>query len=455
MDDVFRKAVLAFIEKEGLVLPGDRVIVAASGGADSMALLQLLSEEKETLRLGALEAVHVDHRLRPESCRVAQFVADFCAQRNILLHRFVSDREIGHRSEEWSRDFRYGCFEQLAAPHTWIATAHTLSDQAETLLFRIARGTGVRGAGGIPAKRGPFIRPMLWVTKQQTEEFCKSRGIDYIMDQDNLTDDYARNRIRHYALPALESANPKAQQAMGGFCSRMTRLESYLNRQAQALLQRAQAQGGWKAEALLQADPVERQAAYAILVEHSRALRQTDVQQLDNLLRRGKGRLQIGPDTALCVQNKIVRLVREVQPAPAAALQPGEYELPGGYRLRVQLLIGKDCEETIKFVHSDKKLLKNCADYDKLTGSLVLRTRCGQDRFRPGGRNVDKSLKKLLNEAKVPENIRDLLPLVAQENRVLWLWGQGFAHGLRPTEQTKRLLILQPQENNKDLGEQE
>ena len=444
MDKRFKQAVLRFIREQDLIHPGDRVIVAASGGADSMALLQLLMEEAETLCIGSLEAVHVDHRLRPESVQVADYVADFCQKNGVQLHRFVSDAPIGHRSEEWSRDFRYGCFETLAGPNVRIATAHTLSDQAETLLFRLARGTGVRGAGGIPAKRDCFIRPMLTVTKRETEEFCALRGINYVMDKDNLTDDYARNRIRHYALPALESANPKAQAAMGNFCQKMTALEAYLQKQASELLQTAAQKDGWSAAVLMKAEPVVLQAALSQLVERFRAVRETDLDQLEKILRAGKGRLELPNKTALAVENGQLRFQKEQeQPLPPQPFVPGRYCLPGGYCFTVRLLTGKECEETIKFAQFQKKALKNCADYAKLSDSLYLRTRLPGDVYRLGGRNVDKSLKKLYNELGIPGSQRCLIPLAAAGSRVQWLWGQGFAHGLRPDSETTELLVVQ------------
>lgn len=446
----FKGEVLSFVREAGLIHPGDRVIAAASGGADSMALLQLLLEEKESLGISSLEAVHVDHHLRPESGDVAAYVADFCRKKGVLLHTFVSDAPIGHRSEEWSRDFRYGCFEKLAEPGVLIATAHTLSDQAETLLFRLARGTGVRGASGIPAKRGPFIRPMLTVTKQQTEEFCRQRGIRYIMDKDNLTDDYARNRIRHYVIPALETANPKAQAALGSFCERMTGLWQYLSRQGEHLLKTAAlSENSYSVSVLLEADPVLRQTALAMLVEQVRARRESDSEQLENILKSGKGRLELGDSTALLAENGCLRFAKkQPQPLPEQPFVPGEYHLPGGYCFTVRLLKGKDCEESIKFAQFHKKALKNCADYDKLSHGLCLRTRNPGDVFRPGGRNVEKSLKKLYNELGIPGEKRNLLPLAAEGSRVFWIFGEGFAHGLRPDEKTRKLLVVQPIMNN-------
>ena len=148
----FEERVLAACKE--LLAPGDRVIAAVSGGADSMALLQFLLEYKDALGVG-VEAAHVDHRMRPDSARDAAFVANFCQKNGVPLHAFAAAAPPARPSEEWCRELRYGFFETLAAPGVKIATAHTLSDQAETLLLRLARGAGVRGAAGIgPGRAG-------------------------------------------------------------------------------------------------------------------------------------------------------------------------------------------------------------------------------------------------------------------------------------------------------------
>lgn len=440
----FEEKVLAACK--ALLAPQDRVIAAVSGGADSMALLQFLLEYQEALGV-TVEAVHVDHRLRPQSARDAAFVAAFCGERGVPLHAFAADAPVGHRSEEWSRELRYGFFETLAGPGVKIATAHTLSDQAETLLLRLARGAGVRGAAGIPAARGCFVRPMLGVTKAQAQAFCRSRGLSWVTDEDNLTDVYARNKLRHYAMPAIEAACPGAEAAFGEFCARMGEVAQYLRgRGEQLLVSAARGPEAWRLDALAAAPAVERAEALRILVEAERPLRKGDIQRLEALLARRAGAVQLTDRTLLAVTGPVLERRRRPEEAPFAPVTaaPGEYRLPGGFCLRLRLVEGAECEETIKFAQTAKKPFDNCADYDKISSSLCLRTRRAGDRFRPAGRNVDKSLKKLFNEQKVPAPRRDALPLLAAGSRVVWLWGEGFAHGLRPDGATRRLLVVEP-----------
>lgn len=152
----FEERVLAACKE--LLAPGDRVIAAVSGGADSMALLQFLLEYKDALGVG-VEAVHVDHRMRADSARDAAFVAKFCQKNGVPLHAFAAAAPPARPSEEWCRELRYGFFETLAAPGVKIATAHTLSDQAETLLLRLARGPGCGARRASPPCAGASCGP--------------------------------------------------------------------------------------------------------------------------------------------------------------------------------------------------------------------------------------------------------------------------------------------------------
>ena len=440
----FEERVLAACKE--LLAPGDRVIAAVSGGADSMALLQFLLEYKDALGVG-VEAVHVDHRMRADSARDAAFVAEFCKKNGVPLHAFAAAAPPARPSEEWCRELRYGFFETLAGPGVKIATAHTLSDQAETLLLRLARGAGVRGAAGIPAVRGCYVRPMLGVAKAEAEDFCRRRGLAWVTDESNFSDDYARNRLRRHAMPAIEAACPGAEAAFGEFCARMGQLAQYLRGQGEHLLMSAAAgPDAWRLDALAAAPQAEREEALRILVEAERPLRKGDIPRLRALVERRAGAVQLTGRALLAVRGEVLerRRVTEHAAFEPVTAAPGEYRLPGGFGLRLRLVEGDDCEETIKFAQRAKKPFDNCADYDKISSSLCLRTRQPGDVYRPAGRNVDKTLKKLFNEKKEPAFRRGALPLLAAGSRVVWLWGEGFAHGLRPDERTRRLLVVEP-----------
>ena len=211
--NTMEQTLLAYCRRQGLFRLGDRVIVACSGGADSMALLCFLLRCKAELGITVM-AAHVDHGIRGEAAHAdARFVAEFCRTHHVpffLYDAAASGVQIPpNPSENWARSLRYTWFDALAAQqHACIATAHTLSDQAETVLFRMARGTGLHGMAGIPAVRGVYRRPFLCLTRSDTTAYCAALGQHYVQDESNFSDAYARNRIRHYAVPALQTINP-------------------------------------------------------------------------------------------------------------------------------------------------------------------------------------------------------------------------------------------------------
>ena len=241
--------VRAFCEAEALLTPlaaGKPLHLAAavSGGADSMALLHLLLALQAESGF-VLSVCHVNHGLRGETAdRDEAFVREACAELGLPL-RVFRPAEVGftvppHAGEDWARRLRYACFEQLRQEGIdCIATAHTASDQAETLLFRLARGTGLHGAGGIRPKRPGYCRPLLGLTRAETEAVCTARGQRWVTDETNTGDDYARNRLRHAALPALGSVNEAAEENLARFCEKAARADAYFARQAATLLEEA------------------------------------------------------------------------------------------------------------------------------------------------------------------------------------------------------------------------
>lgn len=445
----FEEQVMESIRSRNMLQPGDRVIAAVSGGADSMALLRFFLRRGRELGI-TLEAAHVNHGLRDAAEDDETFVAEFCAKEGVLLHCHHAGRQTERRSEEWARQLRYAFFEQLAKkePAVKIATAHTLTDQAETLLFRLARGTGLAGSAGIPPVRGPYIRPFLAMPRNATEDYCRATGTPFVLDETNADSAYSRNRIRHQVLPQLEQINPEAQRALGEYCSRAQGWLQYFRCEGEHLLQTARCGDGWSTKILLEADPVLRAEALRCLVEEKAPLRQADLAKLEALLEGRSRAAQLAGGVRIERCAGVLRWAQstEEQPDPPRLARPGEYRLPGGYRLRLELAEGEECEQIKKFAAGRKKGLTNCVDYDKIRSSLSLRTRQPGDRFHPEGRSGSKSLKKYFNEAGIPGAQRALAPLLAQGSQVIWLWGGGVAQGYAPTAATSRILVIRPLE---------
>lgn len=210
---------LSFMEKYHMLDGCKTLVIGVSGGADSVCLLLLL--EKVCKERGILPVVvHIEHGIRgKESLSDAAFVENLCKQKDILFHRFSYAvekiaKESGESTEEAGRRLRYDTFFQVAEQYEQakIAVAHNENDQAETVLFHLARGSGIKGMGGIPPVRGNIIRPLLGVSRAEIEQYLKEAGQPYCTDSTNALDVYARNRIRHEGTAVF-----KRRERAGGF----------------------------------------------------------------------------------------------------------------------------------------------------------------------------------------------------------------------------------------------
>ena len=393
MDTVILARVEDFCTREGLLQPGTplRLAAAVSGGADSMALLLLLRQLQP--RFGyTLSACHVNHGLRGQSAdRDEAFVRAECARLGVPLRVFHAAELASppaHAGEDWARRLRYTAFAQLQGQGIdAIATAHTANDQAETLLLRLARGTGLHGAGGIRPRRGCYLRPLLCLSRAETEAVCRAAGQPWVTDETNDTDAYARNRLRHSALPALESTNAAAVQNLTRFCEKAARVDAYLAAGAAKLLAAARLPGAepaWQLTPLQAADPLLLETALHSLVAPVRDAEEKYVQLLCAVVRQGSGAVQLTGQVRFCAGNGCLR--QEMLP-DTLPRQPG-------------------------------------------------------DRFRPAGRGLSKPLRKWMNEAGVPNELRDTLPLLASGSEILWVCGEGFADGLAPDTESRWILHL-------------
>ena len=218
--------ILAFLRQQNMLEPGDSVICALSGGADSVALLFALYLLKDKLKI-SLSAAHFNHHLRgAESDRDEAFARDLCDRYDIPLTVGQGAVVPGKKGlEAAARDARYAFLRALPGK---IATAHTADDNTETVLMHLVRGTGLKGLGGIAPVSGNVIRPMLSVTRQEVEAFCAEWCLNFITDSSNEGDDFLRNRLRHHVMPLLKQENPRLAENTSAMALRLRQDESCL-----------------------------------------------------------------------------------------------------------------------------------------------------------------------------------------------------------------------------------
>ena len=226
--------------KEKLIDSGDKILVALSGGADSVALLLALKEFYPSV---SLFACHVNHMLRGnEADRDMHFAEKLCKDNGIQIEILKTDvnayaKTQGLSTELAARKVRYDFFVKVCKKHgiNKVATAHTLSDNAETVLFNLTRGTGLHGLCGIPAKRTledgiMLIRPILYVSRSEIEEYLAKREQDFVTDSSNLTDDYTRNYFRHKIVPLLKEINPSFEESLKNTCATVKDVQIFIDK---------------------------------------------------------------------------------------------------------------------------------------------------------------------------------------------------------------------------------
>lgn len=391
---------LALIRKYEMIQPGDRVVCAVSGGADSMALLWAMYLLKDKLQI-RLSAAHFNHGLRgAESDRDEAFVRDFCQGYGIECHLGRGNVVAGKKGlEAAARAARYDFFATLTGK---VATAHTADDNAETVLMHLVRGTGLKGLGGISPVRDRLIRPMLTVTRQEVLDFLESYHIGYVVDSSNETDAFLRNRLRHHVMPLLKQENP---QLAGNLSTMAMEL-----RQDEAALAACAGAGDMDVLQLRQMEPALRSRRLAAYLEDCGVIEpeREHILLAESLIFSENpsacGDFPGGVRISRCYDRLSVSTQQEELPVTALAC-PGVTDIPG---FRVHCTPASDMSQGAAV---------------KPEGSLVLRSRMSGDTMRlPGG---TKSLKKLFIDRKIPALTRLRIPVIADSRGVLWVYGIG------------------------------
>ena len=407
------------IREHGLLDRGDRVLCAVSGGPDSMALLHGLWELRDRLDLELVVAT-VDHGLRPEARAEAELVAARARDLGIdwrLLAVDVRAARAARRSsssssssssswQDVARGLRLGALEAQARTigANKIALGHQSDDQVETVLFRILRGTGVRGLCGIPYRREMFVRPLLDVERAQILTYLRRRSIPFVEDPSNRDARFARARLRHQVLPALRAENPRLGDALRALAADAGRLTS--------------AAAG--SEPSRDGPPLNRRAA-AVVERLRRA-------------RGGTRRVDVAGAKVEISYGRVTRLpahaaAAEAPPDEVTILAPGDYGWAGGACVAIRE--GAAVEGAASF------------DAELLSRPLRLRPLRPGDRMRPRGGRGSRKLSDLLIDAKIARPLRRLLPvLTTVDDEILFVPGLRPAELARPRATTRRWLSV-------------
>ena len=456
------EAIKAYMNQYDMLRPGDRVIAAVSGGADSVCMLSVLEQIARELP-ASVQVLHVHHGLRgPEADRDEAFVKQLC-ERLMLpflsVHRDVKAYAAAHRLsvEEAGRMLRREALEQAA--EDWdeeagrkqgeivrparIAVAHHREDSAETVVFHLLRGSGLKGLSGICPVSGRIIRPLLDTGKQEILSWLEKEGLGWCEDSTNAATDYTRNFIRHRLLPSMkEGVNEQAEEHILQAARLFSMADQYLSRQAEQV---------WEQGGSLERPEGEDSSFFRARISLSVFQEQDEIIRL-YVIRRMLDLVSPGwKNVSSRHFGEILRLADSqvgsrlsLPGGLTAQVGYGELELRRGEKSEAFAGFSMEQAEMSVFslekgVEIPKNQYTKWFDYDRIKGTLFLRGRQQGDyiTLADGGR---KTIARLMIDEKIPREQRDQIPLLAEGNHVLWVVGSRISEYYKITDQTKTVL---------------
>lgn len=425
--------------------PGDSIVAAVSGGADSVCLLKLLKDLREEMGY-SLTAVHVHHGLRGEEAdRDSRFTKELCERWGIPCRlEYVNVREYAasHKlsEEEAGRILRYQALEEervrsaKGEAGAYIATAHHKDDDAETILHNLFRGSGIRGLGGIRPVRNGIIRPLLCVTRQEIEEYLKEQKQDFCQDSTNQSGDYTRNRIRNSILPEIrQEINEGAADHIAAAGKLLMEADAYFEEKASEWL--SENHGRLDEERLKKEPHIIRsyivKQALAKAAGKEKDISSAHVEAVLELLENG-----VGKSVSLPYGLTAARTYEGV-------------EFRAGERPR-ELFSQEELEITTFPYEKGMEIPKNqytkWFDYGKIKGMLSVRTRRQGDyiSLHSGGR---KTVKSYMIDAKIPAEQRNRILLLAEGSHILWIAGYRASDAYQVTPETETILEVKIKTN--------
>lgn len=447
------KKVTEYAAKWKMLRKEDKVIAGVSGGADSVCLLFVLLELRKKIGFGIV-VVHVNHQLRGEAAlRDECYVEELCKREGLLCEICREDVELIAKNrkqslEEAGRNVRREAFMAALRKHgaTKIALAHHKNDNAETLLMNLARGSGLKGLGGMQPVSGVMIRPLLCLERKEIEEYLKKQDVSYCTDETNSSDEYTRNRIRNHILPSLErEVNAKAVAHISETMEMLSGVQRYLEAETERYYRECVRRTD--KNLLIIENPYENlpdifqnsviKKALACIAGAEKDIHAAHIGSVAELMTKQTGRrinLPYQITAKRCYEG--VRLFRDM-----------EMEETGSKAAEIAVDLSKDGEirrENFVLRHwtagaeeieygKNEKIYTKCFDYDIMKCTIHLRTRLPGDYLTLDHTGKTQKLKSYFINEKIPQEERDRILLLAEGNHVLWVIGyrRGYAYPLK------------------------
>lgn len=459
-------SVYNLIIEKNMMEKGDKVLVAVSGGADSVCLLSILCSLKEKLGIH-LSVAHLNHMIRGEEAkRDENFVKGLCEKFNTDFFVKSVDvpklaEEMGLSLEEAGRDARYNFFDELKKTEgiTKIATAHNKNDRAESVLMRIIRGTGIDGLKGISyVREDGVVRPVLDLKRCEIEEYLKETELDFCTDSTNKDNDYTRNRIRNGLIPYIEeNFNPSVVDTLFRFSETMTEdaefLEGYANRLYERINNPLPSHKPYALhiESLKMVDDSIKARLVKIVVnkasEKNLKLQYVHIQSVLELINKNTGAMVNLPD-GIQARNEYGWLIFENTEKEAEKTNIEDEDLFIKVNpLESYHIESLDAEVSFKIVDPriyKKNSRQQILSFDLLDGKrLVLRTRQSGDRMVCFPDGKAKKLKNIFIDSKIPKASRDKIPVLCADDEIVAIVGLRVSENYKINNETRKALIIE------------
>jgi len=437
-----------------MISRGDRVVVAVSGGPDSVCLLHLLLQISQELNL-QLFVAHLNHMLREEAIEEENFVRELAEKYSLPFYseRIEVAKKLrkGETLEEGARRIRYDFLrragERFSAEK--IALGHNADDLVETVLLNLIRGTGIRGLRGIPPVRKEgsitFIRPLIEIWREEITQYLKERDIPYMIDRSNLSLEFTRNKIRHRVIPLLEEINPKVKLAIHRLGEIAGEINSFIEDEVRKgkekiLVGKSESSLLLDIKRLFASHPaLQKEIIRSVLVEFTNyEMGREEIERILEVGRRGG---------AITLPGKIdVRRVGDVLQFKKGKESKIEYEIPlnipgntsipeVGVRIEAEIIEG---QHLVKDASCGEVTL----DMEGIKGRLIARNWRNGDRFIPLGMRNEKKLQDIFVDKKIPREERGRIPIICDEEGIIWVVRVAISERVKVGERTRRVLYL-------------
>ncbi|SHK59001.1 tRNA lysidine(34) synthetase TilS [Tepidibacter formicigenes] len=448
------------IKKHNLLSDGDKVILGLSGGPDSVCLLHILNYLKDEFNI-KLYAAHLNHKIRGiEAQKDAMYVAKICDVMGVVCFIRAIDvpkycEENNLSLEEGARILRYNMFFEIKEKinANKIAIAHNINDQAETVLMRIMRGTGLQGLKGIEYKRTDgIIRPLLDVPREEIEKYCEENNLNPRIDYTNLQDIYTRNKIRLKLIPYMkENFNPNLKESIARMANLLREDSDYIEEQANKVFYEVCEK---KSENMLVLDIEEFLKVHKALknriirksinfiLGNIKGIDQKHIQDVFNLIFENKSDIRIDLPKGLMVykkKNKIIFTNEELIEGKISY----NYKLPKSGYIKIKELNAIVESKILSIEEVDNLKYDEYTkffDADKIYGNLLIRSRRNGDKIKILGLGGNKKIKDLFIDLKIPKESRDKIPILSDEKGIIWVMGYRMSEDYKIDKDTKNVL---------------